>query len=395
MGSQVYRFKGQNLLKARDLIIRVTYRFPAGTDLAKLARMVAVGQSAGTWSPKYEDRKDRLSGHMAEIIDLVPHESGGGLAVIDYPVSNCPDSTGSLLTAIMGKYSMAIPMKVIDLVLPEGYGVPPAFGIDGIRRSLGVFDRPLLMAIFKPSLGLTASEHGEIFREAAFSGIDLMKDDEILPDIPECSALDRLTTVRTVVDEIWRTQKRRVLYAVNLSGRADEILRKARVLVSEGANALLLNVLSYGYPVLEALAADPLVNVPIFCHPALSGVFTGPSDHGFSSRVVLGTLMAHAGGDAVLFPTRFGNFPVSPEEESDLVDTLHRSSVFPVPSGGVTPLSVLPLCQTYGKEIIINAGTAIMDHPEGVSAGVGAFVTALSDAGWKQESALPFQKRGD
>jgi 2,3-diketo-5-methylthiopentyl-1-phosphate enolase len=311
--------------------------------------------------------------------------------MIDYPVSNCPDSIGALLTAIMGKYSMATPMKVVDLILPEKYGFLPAFVIDGIRRSLGVFSRPLLMGIFKPSLGLTASEHGEIFREASFGGIDLMKDDEILPDIPGCTALDRLAEVRDVVEEVWRVERRRVLYAVNLSGRADQILEKARVLVSEGANALLLNVLAYGYPILESLAADPLVNVPLFCHPAMSGVFTGPSDYGFSARVILGTLMAHSGGDAVLFPTRFGNFPVLPEEESSLVATLQSASVFPVPSGGVNPLSVLPLSEAYGKDIIINAGTAIMDHPEGVSAGVRSFKKAMSEAGWEEESSLPDQ----
>ena len=390
MGSQIYGFKGKNLLISNDSRIRVTYRFPEGTDLEKMSKIVSIGQSAGTWSPKFENRKDRLSGHLAEVVELHPGLKGGGLAVIDYPVSNCPDSTGALLTAIMGKYSMAIPMKVVDLTLPKKYGVAPVFGIGGIRRSLGIFDRPLLMGIFKPSLGLTASEHGDIFREAAFAGIDLMKDDEILPDIPGCTAIDRLAAVRVVVEELWRVQRRRVLYAVNLSGRADQVLEKARTLVSEGANALLLNVIAYGYPILEALAADPLVNVPIFCHPALSGVFTGPSDYGFSARVVLGTLMAHAGGDAVLFPTRFGNFPVLPEEESALVDILQKSSVFPVPSGGVNPGSVLPLGQTYGKDMIINAGTAIMDHSGGVSAGVHSFLDAFAEAGWKMESVSPF-----
>jgi len=395
MGSQVYFHKGKDLVIANDSRIRVTYRFPAGSDLEKMSRMVAIGQSAGTWSPRFEGRKDHLSGHLAEVVELFPNDKGGGLAIIDYPVSNCPDSTGALLTAIMGKYSMAFPMKVVDLVLPESYGVSPSFGIEGIRRSLEILDRPLLMAIFKPSLGLTAREHGEIFREAAFAGIDLMKDDEILPDIPECTALDRLASIRVVIDELWRVQRRRVLYAVNLSGRADQLIEKARILVSEGANALLLNVFAYGYPILESLAADPLVNVPLFCHPALSGVYTGPSDYGFSARVVLGTLMAHAGGDAVLFPTRFGNFPVLPEEESSLVATLQKSSIFPVPSGGVNPGSVFPLVQAYGNNQIINAGTAIMDHPDGVSEGVRAFKIALSEAGCKTKTPSSSQKIGE
>lgn len=373
-------------------MILVTYRFPPGSDLEKSAKMIAIGQSAGTWSPRYADREDRLKGHLAKVVSLMPGEGGGGNAVIAYPVSNCPDSIGSLLTAILGKYSMAGPVRIVDLKLPEDYGVRPVFGINGIRSLLGIFDRPLFMGIFKPSLGLTAEEHGEILREASFAGIDLMKDDEILPDIPECPSIDRLKAARKVFEELWRTSRRKVLYAMNLSGRADQVLNQARFLVSEGANALLLNVLSYGFPLLEALATDPEINVPVFCHPAMSGVFTGPTDYGMSPRVVLGTLMAHAGGDAVLFPTRFGNLPVEASEESELCSILQQASVFPVPSGGVNPGSLFPLCDAYGKDVILNAGTAIMDHPGGVGEGVSGFVREFVRYGWPMAFSSPFGK---
>ncbi len=36
--------------------------------------------------------------------------------------------------------------------------------------------------------------------------------------------------------------------------------------------------------------------------------------------------------------------------------------------------------QDYGHDVILNAGTGIMDHPQGASAGVEAFFEALQQA---------------
>ena len=128
-----------------------------------------------------------------------------------------------------------------------------------------------------------------------------------------------------------------MLYAVNVTGRADLLLEKARLLVRNGANALLLNVLSYGFSVLEALASDPAIQVPIFAHPALAGALCGSPDYGLSYGVVLGTLMAHAGADAVLYPASYGNLQLKVEQEKEIRDILRSRNVFPVPSAGIRP----------------------------------------------------------
>ncbi|BAZ70380.1 ribulose-bisphosphate carboxylase [Fischerella sp. NIES-4106] len=72
---------------------------------------------------------------------------------------------------IFGKYSIAGAAKVIVVRLPETYGQSPKVGITGIRELLRVFDRPLIMAIFKPALGLSASDHAAILSEVAHAGL--------------------------------------------------------------------------------------------------------------------------------------------------------------------------------------------------------------------------------
>jgi len=123
------------------------------------------------------------------------------------------------------------------------------------------------MAIFKPALGLSPDELARILREVGEAGLDLIKDDEILPDTPASTALSRIKACRPVLDEIERTQKRTMLYAVTLSGRADTLIDSARRLRDAGANAYLLSPFAYGLSVMEALASHPDTNLPIFCPP--------------------------------------------------------------------------------------------------------------------------------
>jgi 2,3-diketo-5-methylthiopentyl-1-phosphate enolase len=236
------------------------------------------------------------------------------------------------------------------------------------------------MAIFKPALGLSATDHAQILAQVAVAGLDVIKDDEILGNLESAPTLDRLNACRPILEETQQRTGRSLLYAVNVTGRADQLLDQAKQLVASGANALLLNVLAYGFSVLEALAKDPAIAVPIFAHPALAGAWCGAPTHGFSYSALLGTLMAHAGADAVLYPAHYGSLPFSATEETQIRDALRERNVWPVPSAGIHPGVVPRAIADYGQDVILNAGTGIMDHPDGPAAGVQAFFEALVQA---------------
>ncbi|ACK69414.1 Ribulose-bisphosphate carboxylase [Gloeothece citriformis PCC 7424] len=359
------------------MTIEVDYRFPPDIDPHKQAKIIAVGQTAGTWDAKWSHREDTLRQHLAEVIEIKTDEGGYHLAKIRFPEINVENDLASLLTMIFGKYSMAGAAKVIGVHLPESYGQRPKFGITGIRKILNVYDRPLIMAIFKPALGLSAADHAVILKQVADAGLDIIKDDEILGDLETAPTLKRLEACRQVLEAIKQQTGRTVLYAVNVTGKADKLIEKARLLVKEGANALLLNVLTYGFSVLEALAADPDINVPIFAHPAFAGAMCASPDTGLSYSVILGRFMAHGGVDAVLYPAHYGNLPFDPQEEKKIRDSLRSRNVFPVPSAGIHPGIVPKAIADYGDDVILNAGTGIMDHPNNPGAGVKAFFEAL------------------
>lgn len=357
--------------------IEVDYRFPPHVDAFRQAKVIAIGQTAGSWDERFSHREDSLRSHLAEVLNVQTDIQGNSIATVRFPEINVENDIASLLTMIFGKYSMAGVGKVVAVRLPEHYGRFPKFGIKGIRKQLQVFDRPLIMAIFKPALGLSAADHGAIFEQVATAGLDIIKDDEIMGDLDTAPTLERLNACRPIIERIKQETGRTVLYAVNVTGTAQTLLEKAKILVKEGANALLLNVLPYGFSVLEALATDPDINVPIFAHPALAGALCASTDTGFSYSVVLGTLMAHGGADAVLYPAHYGSLPFDPAEEQKIKENLRSRGVFPVPSAGIHPGIVPKALSDYGPDVILNAGTGIMDHPDSPSAGVQAFFQAL------------------
>lgn len=359
--------------------ILATYRFAPGVDAVKEAHIIAVGQTAGTWDARWKPRSSDLEKHLGRVVEIRSLEDGGSEAVVAFPAINAPEGIGTLLTMVYGKYSLSGASRVIDIRLPEHWGISPRFGIRGIRKITGVHERPLFMGIFKPSLGLSPGDLADILREAGEAGLDIIKDDEIMPDIPGCSAIDRVRACRPVLDAI--RQKRpgggSVLYAVNLSGSGATLLARARALVEEGANALLLSAPAYGFPALEALASDPAVHVPLFVHPAFSGASSAGKAHGLDWSVGLGILPSRAGADAVLYPTHYGSLPFSQEDERHIAEALFRRGVLPVPSAGIHP-GILPrILAEYGTDVAMNAGTGIMDHPMGAGAGVKAFYEAL------------------
>ncbi|MGD2182889.1 RuBisCO large subunit C-terminal-like domain-containing protein [Lusitaniella coriacea] len=361
------------------MTIEVDYQFPPGVDAERQAKVIAVGQTAGTWDERFAHREARLKSHLAEVVRVETQETGS-LATIHFPEANVEGDIASLLVAIFGKYSMAGAAKVIAVRLGEDYGSRPKLGITGIRERLGVFDRPLVMSIFKPALGLTAADHGTIFSQVAHAGLDIIKDDEIMGNLPAAPTLERLAACRKVIDEVKEKTGRTVLYAVNVTGRADRLIENARELVRNGANALLLNVLAYGFSVLETLARDRAIDVPIFAHPAFAGAMCASPDTGLAYSVVLGTLMAHAGADAVLYPAHYGSLPFDPLQEAKIRDSLRQRNVFPVPSAGIRAEIVPQILTDYGSDVILNAGTGIMDSPGGAAAGVRAFFNALECA---------------
>ncbi|MBJ9988556.1 2,3-diketo-5-methylthiopentyl-1-phosphate enolase [Paenibacillus sp. S28] len=373
-----------------------TYRlYDDKADFRKKAESIAVGMTVGSWTELPQAKRESMQKHLGEVLQVDVHEPEGAApgeryadVTIAYPDINFSRDIPALLVTVFGKISMDGKIKLNRLGFSDHYvqGFPgPKFGIAGIRDILGVHDRPLLMSIFKSVIGLNADELREQFLRQALGGVDLIKDDEILFENELTPIEKRVEVCLKAAEAAQKETGKKLLYAANLTGPTSSLKSQAKKAIGAGANALLFNVLSYGYDVLHELSSDPEINVPIAAHPALAGAFYPSPHYGISASVLLGQLMRLAGADLVLFPSPYGSVTMPKAENMAIRDELISRELpmkasMPVPSAGIHPGLVPLILRDFGTDVVVNAGGGIHGHPMGTEAGGRAFVQAIAAA---------------
>lgn len=372
-----------------------TYRlYDEKADFDKKALGIAVGLTVGSWTELPEAKKAEMEKHLGRVVKVDVHEPAPGEPAssryadiqIAYPDANFSRDIPALLVTVFGKLSMDGRIKLIDLSFSNDFlsAFPgPKFGADGVRNLLGVHDRPLLMSIFKSVIGYDLPALKEQFYLQAAGGVDLIKDDEILFENPLTPLEKRVEACMQAAEQAQRETGQKLLYAVNLTGPTFSLLDQAKKAIGAGANALLFNVLAYGFDALHELSRHPEVNVPIMAHPALAGALYPSPHHGIAANVLLGKLMRLAGADLVLFPSPYGSVVMPREENMAIKEALldpqpaSLSTSFPVPSAGIHPGLVPLILKDFGQEVIVNAGGGVHGHPMGTIAGGRAFRQAI------------------
>ncbi|WP_456275769.1 2,3-diketo-5-methylthiopentyl-1-phosphate enolase [Bacillus sp. AK128] len=365
-------------------------------DLHKKGEGIALGLTIGSWTDLPQLEQEQLKKHKGEVLSVEELEADTrvneylgkqvkrGHVKVAYPIENFSHDLPAILTTVFGKLSLDGEVKLVDLEFPsevKGSLPGPVFGIDGIRAKLDVYDRPLLMSIFKGVIGRDLTYLKDQLREQLLGGVDLVKDDEILFENPLTPFEKRITTGRDVINEVYEKTGHKALYAVNLSGRTFELVEKARRAKELGADCLLFNVFAYGLDVLQALAEDKQIGIPIMAHPAVSGAFTPSEFYGIQNPLLLGKLLRYAGADFSLFPSPYGSVALRREEALGIATELTREDQFkkpfPVPSAGIHPGLVPSLYEDFGLDSVINAGGGVHGHPDGAIGGGKAFRAAI------------------
>ena len=359
----------------------------------KKAEGIALGLTIGSWTDLPFLEQEQLKKHKGEVVSVkefpeVPHplkpDEIKAHITVSYPSANFSADLPAILTTVFGKLSLDGEIKLLDLDFEENLlkQFPgPRFGISGIRGLLNAHGRPLVMSIFKGVIGRDLNYLTAQLRQQALGGVDLVKDDEILFDNPLTPFEQRITAARAVLQEVYAETGHRTRYAVNLSGRTSQLRDKARRARELGADALLFNVHAYGLDVLQEIAEDRDIGLPLMAHPAFSGAFTSSPSYGVAAPLALGKLTRYAGADFSLFPSPYGSVAMEKTAALALGKQLTLTSLvkqtFPVPSAGIHPGLVPLLVNDFGIDSIINAGGGVHGHPDGAAGGGKAFRQAV------------------
>lgn len=291
-------------------------------NLTKKAEQIALGLTIGSWTHLPHLLQKQLKQHKGNVVHVeeLPQQEEvnnylgkkvtKGIIKIQYPSLNFSPDLPAILTTAFGKLSLDGEIKLIDLTFSDDLKRQfsgPKFGIEEVRKRLHVHNRPLLMSIFKGMIGRNIGYLKTQLRDQAIGGVDIVKDDEILFENALTPLEKRVRSGKEVLQSVYETYGHRTLYAVNITGRTYDVKENAKRAVNAGADLLLFNAFAYGLDVLQLLAEDQDINVPIMAHPAISGAYTSSKLYGFSHSLLLGKLLRYAGADFSLFPSPYGN----------------------------------------------------------------------------------------
>ncbi|HVP25319.1 MAG TPA: RuBisCO large subunit C-terminal-like domain-containing protein [Methanomicrobiales archaeon] len=356
-----------------------------GTTPAEAARWIADEETTGTWTTigTTADYVRRLDG---EVMEITP-EGGHQIVKIRYPAEIFePGNIAQYLSVVAGNLfglKKLAAVRLLDMDFPDEL-VPfpgPRFGIRGIRALVGTTNRPHVGTIIKPKVGLTPDDTAEVAYEAATGGVDMIKDDETLTDQAFCPMRERVPKVMAALARVKEETGRQVLYAVNVTTRADRIVGKAEEAISLGANMVMVDVIISGFGALQALGEAPGVTVPIHVHRAMHAAMTRNREHGIAMRP-LARIVRWLGGDQLHTGTVSGKMAHEAEEVigDNRVLTgscFGKKRTFPVSSGGLHPGKVFRELETLGTDIVLQAGGGIHGHPDGTAAGAMAMRQAV------------------
>ena len=354
---------------------------PEGVSLKEAAGAVAAESSVGTWT-ELTTSKSYVEKLAARVFSVK-----GNTVKVAYPIGlfeqgNMPNILSSISGNVFGLKALKN-LRLEDVEFPERIGGSfkgPRFGIEGVRKTLNVYDRPLLGTIIKPKLGLKTADHAQVAYEAWVGGCDMVKDDENLSNQAFNPFEDRVVRTLEKREKAQAETGEKKVYLANITAETKEMLRRAQFIVDHGGEYAMVDILTCGFASLQTLREQNF-NLVIHAHRAGHAAFTKNPKHGVSMRVIA-KIARIVGVDQLHVGTVVGKMSETRSEVIQNRDALRMNMgglkpVLPVASGGLHPRMVPALMKLFGKDFVIQAGGGIHGHPDGTRAGAKALREAI------------------
>jgi ribulose-bisphosphate carboxylase large chain len=384
--------------------IQARYWIETAYPLAEAAAIMAGEQSTGTFvrvPGETDELRERYAARVERIEELgtvdAPSLAGSGLpkrhtgptvrrtaeVTLSWPLANMGPSLPNLMATVAGNLFELKPfsgLKLLDVVLPPAFLAVyqgPQFGVEGTRRLTQVYGRPVIGTILKPSVGMTPEQTAAQVGLLAEAGVDFIKDDELQADGPHCPFEARSAAVLRVLDEFAQKTGKRPMYAANITGEIDQMLRRHDAVAAAGGACVMVSLNSIGLPALTALRRH--AQLAIHGHRNGWGMFSRSHAIGMSFIAyqkfwrLAGIDHVHVNGlrnkfcedDAsVIASARECLMPMFAPPERSCV-------IMPVFSSGQSARQAPDTYKALGSvDLIYACGGGILAHPDGPAAGV-------------------------
>jgi ribulose 1,5-bisphosphate carboxylase large subunit-like protein len=374
-----------------DYVI-VTYFLKSQTTLRDASWNLAIGQSVGNPNVRNQwETNELFENHSCMVIaneeDL---QSNEGLVKIGFPVINInfkTDGISHLLVNIMGgqlDIDNVLKCQVLNIEFPkhiEDIFLGPKFGIDGIRKFTGVYDKPIFGAIVKPKTGISAQTLLEMVKELVEGGVNFIKEDEILSDPSFCTIEERVPLIMDYLKD------KNVIYSVSIHADYPYIIDRVKRIYELGGNSVHVNFWC-GLGVYRAIRE---LDLPMFIHFQKSGdkILTNKNHDFHIDWKVICKLAGMMGVDFIHAGMIGGYYKWDEQETLDAVKILNDHNVMPALSCGFQPGLTEWVTSKVGIDYMANVGGAIHGHPGGTIAGAKAMRQSIdSEFGPEYDQAI-------
>jgi len=355
-----------------------TYEITSNTNLKEAAWDLALGQSVGNPNMRNSYETEELfARHSCLIIGNEEQLSidKQGLVKIAFPVINTDwetDGISHLLCQLMGGHvdiDVIRECRLVKLELPKSvtkHFLGPKYGLSGIRKLTKQYYKPLLGAIVKPKIGISADTLLDIVKQLVDGGVDFIKEDEIMSNPIFCP----LDTRVDLISNYLAKQSRKIVYCHTINCDPHILVDRVKRVHELGGVGVHINV----YSGLGSYNSIRKLDLPLYLHFQKSGdrVFTCRENRYSISWTVICQLATLMGVDTIQTGMIGGYSNDDPKEIKECLRILHEGNTLPALSCGMHPGLVDHVTDLIGVDYLANVGGAIHSHDGGTLAGTKA-----------------------
>jgi ribulose-bisphosphate carboxylase large chain len=328
-----------------------------------------------------------LPGAVAPVGDSMRYQRGR--VRISFSLENMGPNLPVIVSTVAGnlfELRYLSGLRLLDVEFPTELAEHfpgPQFGVAGTRTLTGVYDRPIIGTIVKPSVGLSPAATADLVRTLGAAGVDFVKDDELMANPPHSPLAERVGAVMAVVNELADATGRKLMYAFNVSDQLDRMLENHDTVLAAGGTCIMVSLNSVGLGAVEFLRRRS--QLPIHGHRNGWGMLTRHPALGMEFTAYQ-KLWRLAGVDQIHVNGLQNKF-CEPDEsvvrsiKACLEPMLGGYVAMPVVSSGQWGgQAAETFRQTQTLDLMYLAGGGILAHPGGAAVGVAAIRQAWEAA---------------
>lgn len=388
---------------------RITSEYLVETpiELADAVASMAGEQSTGTFTRvpgETDELRERFAARV-EFVELIekrnqPSLPGSALpsgdgeyqygrARISFSIENMGPNLPTIISTVAGnlfELRQLSGLRLTDIDFPDSLAKHfsgPQFGIHGTRKLAGVFDRPIIGTIVKPSVGLSPTATADLVTTLGQAGLDFIKDDELMANPPHSPLADRVTAVMAAIHRLANQTGRKLMFAFNISDQLDNMLQHHDTVLEAGGTCVMVSLNSVGHVAVEHLRRHS--QLPIHGHRNGWGMFYRSPALGMDFTAYQ-KLWRLAGVDHLHVNGLRNKFCESDESVVRSIQACQKPML-----GGYEAMPVISSGQWGGQapdtfqqtgtlDLMYLAGGGIIGHPGAPAAGVAAIQQAWEAA---------------